>query len=281
MPPETDRPLAAIQLDGVTVRYHVAKEVVASLKEYAIRRLAGRVEHNEFVGLRKVDLAIQPGERVGVIGSNGAGKSTLLRVIARVRRPTEGRVVVRGRVAPLLELGLGFHGELTGRENVIVQGTLLGLSRREVVARMSSIAAFAEMEGFLDAPIRTYSTGMVARLAFAVSTDVDPDVLLVDEALAVGDERFKARCQERMKHFRDRGKTFLFVSHSLKEVVETCQRAVWIADGQVMRDGPAEDVCQEYQDWSLGKPSAGTTAPKRTEALQGARKAPSGTTLPG
>jgi len=250
MLPGTDAPGPAIQLDRVTVRYHVPREVVASLKEYAIRRLAGRVEQNEFVGLREVDLVIQPGERVGVVGGNGAGKSTLLRLIARVRRPTEGRVVVRGRVAPLLELGLGFHGELTGRENVILQGTLLGLSRREVVARMSSIAAFAEIEGFLDAPIRTYSTGMAARLAFAVATDVDPDVLLVDEALAVGDERFKARCHDRMKHFRDRGKTFLLVSHSLQEVVETCQRAVWIVDGRVMHDGPAGEVCREYREWS-------------------------------
>ena len=250
MPPEADEPAPAIQLEAVSVRYHVPREVVASLKEYAIRRLAGRIEHNEFVGLREVDLVIRPGERVGVVGGNGAGKSTLLRLIARVRRPTEGRVVVRGRVAPLLELGLGFHGELTGRENVILQGTLLGLSRREVVARMPSIAAFAEIEGFLDAPIRTYSTGMAARLAFAVATDVDPDVLLVDEALAVGDERFRARCHERMKHFRDRGKTFLLVSHSLQEVIETCQRAVWIADGRVMHDGPAEEVCREYREWS-------------------------------
>ncbi len=252
MPPGADAPSPAIRLDRVTVRYHVPREVVASLKEYAIRRLAGRVEQNEFVGLREVDLVIRPGERVGVVGGNGAGKSTLLRLIARVRRPTEGRVVVRGRVAPLLELGLGFHGELTGRENVILQGTLLGLSRREVVARMPSIAAFAEIEAFLDAPVRTYSTGMSARLAFAVATDVDPDVLLVDEALAVGDERFKTRCHERMKHFRDREKTFLLVSHNLPEVVETCQRAVWIADGRVMRDGPAGEVCREYKEWSQG-----------------------------
>ena len=124
------------------------------------------------------------------------------------------------------------------------------LSRREVVARMASIAAFAEIESFLDAPVRTYSTGMSARLAFAVATDVDPDVLLVDEALAVGDERFKARCHERMKHFRERERTFLLVSHNLPEVVETCQRAVWIADGRVMRDGPAADVCREYREWS-------------------------------
>lgn len=249
MPPGAELP-DAIRLEGVTVRYAVPKEAVASLKEYAIRRLSGRMEADEFVALRGVDLSIRPGERVGVIGANGAGKSTLLRLIARVRPPTSGRVVVNGRVAPLLELGLGFHGELTGRENVILQCTLLGLSRRQAVARMTAVAEFAEMEGFLDAPIRTYSTGMVARLAFAVATDVDPDILLVDEALAVGDERFKERCHERMTHFRDRGKTFLLVSHSLGEVRQTCQRVIWIRDGRVERDGPAAEVCEAYRNWS-------------------------------
>ncbi len=288
MRPAADETSPAIHLDRVCVRYHVPREVVASLKEYAIRRLSGRVGHDEFVGLRDVSLVIRAGERVGIIGGNGAGKSTLLRVIARVRRPTEGRVVVRGRVAPLLELGLGFHAELTGRENVILQGTLLGLSRCEMVARMPSITAFAEIEGFLDAPIRNYSTGMSARLAFAVATDVDPDVLLVDEALAVGDERFKARCHERMNQFRERGKTFLLVSHSLEEVVETCQRAVWIADGRVMRDGPAREVCREYLEWSRsgGPPPAGEVResappPERTEGPPGAHGIPHRTTLPG
>lgn len=255
MQPEIDGP-EVIRLEDVTVRYVVPREAVASLKEYAIRRLAGRIEANEFVALRRVDLSIRRGERVGVIGANGAGKSTLLRLVARVRRPSSGRVVIDGRVAPLLELGLGFQGELTGRENVILQGTFLGLSRREMEERMSSIAAFAETEAFLDAPIRTYSTGMVARLAFAVATDVDPDILLVDEALAVGDERFRARCHARMEHFRDRGKTFLLVSHALGDVMETCQRAIWISDGRVEKDGPAEEVCRAYHEWSLAASGA-------------------------
>jgi ABC-2 type transport system ATP-binding protein/lipopolysaccharide transport system ATP-binding protein len=251
MPPGAEAPPDAIRLEGVSVRYAVPREVVASLKEYAIRRLSGRIEHNEFVALHGVDVTIRPGERVGVIGPNGAGKSTLLKLIARVRRPTSGRVVIRGRVAPLLELGLGFHGELTGRENVVLQGTLLGLSRREVEDRMSFIAAFAEMEAFLDAPIRTYSTGMIARLAFAVATDIDPDILLVDEALAVGDEGFRARCHDRMKRFRDRGKTFLLVSHTLPDVLDTCQRAIWISEGRVERDGPAREVCEAYHAWAV------------------------------
>jgi len=240
----------AVALTGVTVRYRVAAESIFSLKEYAIRKLRGRMDHGELLALRDVSLAVRPGERVGIIGPNGAGKSTLFRVIARVRRPNEGRVVVRGRVAPLLELGLGFHGELTGRENVILHGTLLGRSRAEMKRRMDRIAEFAELEAFLDTPIRKYSTGMVTRLAFAAATDVDPDVLLVDEALAVGDERFRAKCHARMAGFRDRGKTFLLVSHLLDEVRETCTRAVWLAEGRIERDGPAVEVCDAYREWA-------------------------------
>ena len=240
----------AVALTGVTVRYRVAAESIFSLKEYAIRKLRGRMDHGELLALRDVSLAVRPGERVGIIGPNGAGKSTLFRVIARVRRPNEGRVVVRGRVAPLLELGLGFHGELTGRENVILHGTLLGRSRAEMKRRMDRIAEFAELEAFLDTPIRKYSTGMVTRLAFAAATDVDPDVLLVDEALAVGDERFRAKCHARMAGFRDRGKTFLLVSHLLDEVRETCTRAVWLAEGRIERDGPAVEVCDAYRAWA-------------------------------
>lgn len=247
---------AAVELQGVSVRYRIPREVYATLKEYAIQKLRGRVEHNELVALREASLTIRPGERVGIIGANGAGKSTLFRVIARVRRPSSGRVVVRGRVAPLLELGLGFHGELTGRENVILQGALMGFSRRQMLDRTPGIAEFAELEAFLDAPIRTYSTGMAARLAFSVATDIDPDILLVDEALAVGDERFRTKCHERMAHFRERGKTFLLVSHSLPEVVATCQRAVWIADGAIVKDGPAAEVCEAYYAWAMRTPAA-------------------------
>lgn len=242
----------AIELSAVSVRYYVPTEVIFSFKEYAIRRLQGRVEGNELVALKDVSLTVQPGERVGIIGPNGAGKSTLFRAIARVVRPNSGRVVVRGDVAPLLALGLGFHAELTGRENVVLHGTLLGRSRQEMLGRTPAIAAFAELEPFLDAPIRTYSTGMSARLAFAVATEVDPDILLVDEVLAVGDERFRAKCNERMAHFRERGKTFLLVSHALSQVTEVCQRAVWLSEGCVVRDGPAAEVVDAYQAWARG-----------------------------
>jgi ABC-type polysaccharide/polyol phosphate transport system ATPase subunit len=243
---------AAVALDGVSVSYRIPKEAVASFKEYAIRKLQGRIEHGELVALRDATLTVGRGEAVGVVGPNGAGKSTLFRVIARVRRPTQGRVVVRGRVAPLLELGLGFHGELTGRENVVLHGAVMGHSRKDMERRMDAIASFAELEAFLDAPLRTYSTGMAARLAFAVATDVDPDVLLVDEALSVGDERFQAKCHDRMADFRARGKTFLLVSHSLEEIKRNCARALWISEGRIVRDGPAGDVCAAYHAWAQG-----------------------------
>jgi ABC-type polysaccharide/polyol phosphate transport system ATPase subunit len=242
----------AIELVNVSVRYFVPSEVISSFKEYAIRKLQGRVEGGELVALKDVSLTVEPGERVGIIGPNGAGKSTLFRAIARVLRPSVGRVVVRGDVAPLLALGLGFHGELTGRENIVLHGTLLGRSRQEMLDLTPAITAFAELEPFLDAPIRTYSTGMSARLAFAVATEVDPDILLVDEVLAVGDERFRVKCNERMAHFRDRGKTFLLVSHALPQVTEVCQRAVWLSEGRVVRDGPAAEVCKAYLEWASG-----------------------------
>jgi ABC-type polysaccharide/polyol phosphate transport system ATPase subunit len=249
--PTTDaaRSAPAIELREVSVRYFVPKESVPTLKEHAIRRLKGRIERDEFVALHEISATIFPGDRVGVIGPNGAGKSTLFRAIARVRRPSSGRVIVRGRVAPLLELGLGFHHELTGRENVILQGTMMGFSRQEMVDRMDSIVRFAELEDFVDAPVRTYSSGMIARLGFSVATDIDPDILLVDEILAVGDARFRAKCYDRMAGFRERGKTFLLVSHSLQDVVDTCQRVLWLEGGRVVRDGGAAEVVQEYIEW--------------------------------
>lgn len=241
----------SIRLENVTVRYMVPRERIASLKEYAIRRIKRRVFFDEFRALRDVSLQIRAGEAVGIIGRNGAGKSTLLRLIARVIPPTAGRVVVVGRVAPLLELGLGFHGELTGIENVMLQGALLGFSRAVMRERIDGIVEFAELADFIEAPVRTYSTGMAARLAFAVATDVDPDILLVDEALAVGDERFQIKCAARMSQFLGAGKTIVFVSHSAPQVRQTCRRAVWIHEGRILQDGAANTVTEAYHNWSV------------------------------
>ena len=241
----------AIRLDGVSLRYRKPSERIRSLKEYAIRTILRRNAFREFEALHSVDLAIERGETLGVIGRNGAGKSSLFRLIARVLEPTEGRVRVAGRIAPLLELGLGFHGELTGRENIVLQGSLLGASRRRMKKRVDAIAAWAELEDFIDSPIRTYSSGMVARLAFSVATDVDPDILLVDETLAVGDERFQQKCRARMEAFRNAGKTVLLVSHELEAVRETCRRAVWLHRGRIVADGEAVAVAAAYHAWAL------------------------------
>jgi ABC-type polysaccharide/polyol phosphate transport system ATPase subunit len=242
----------AILLDKVSVRYRIPRERIGSLKEYAIRRLKRRLYFDEFEALREVSLEVSGGETVGVIGRNGAGKSTLLRLIARVMPPTAGRVVVWGRTAPLLELGLGFHGELTGRENVMLQGALLGFSRAEMRRRTPRIVEWAELEEFIDAPVRTYSTGMAARLAFSVATDVEPDILLVDEALAVGDERFQMKCHSRIEDFREAGKTVFLVSHALSAVRENCRRAIWIHEGRLVRDGDSASVTELYHGWSIG-----------------------------
>ena len=241
----------AIRLDGVSLRYRKPSERIRSLKEYAIRKVLRRYSLKEFEALHSVDLAVLPGETLGVIGRNGAGKSSLFRLIARVLEPTEGRVRVAGRIAPLLELGLGFHNELTGRENIVLQGSLLGAPRRRMQKRVDAIAAWAELEDFIDAPLRTYSSGMVARLAFSVATDVDPDILLVDETLAVGDERFQQKCRARMEAFRSAGKTVLLVSHELEAVRETCRRAIWLHRGRIALDGEATEVTAAYHAWAL------------------------------
>jgi len=237
---------ATIRLASVSVRYRVPRERMASLKEYTIRWIQRRVQYVDFWALEEIDLAVERGEIFGVVGPNGAGKSTLLKTVAGVLHPTAGRVVVRGRVAPLLELGAGFHPELTGRENVYLYGTLLGSTRRELDGLFESIVDFAELWDFIDAPLRTYSTGMTARLGFAVATSRFAEVLLVDEVLAVGDTRFQEKCRRRMDSFRRLGATILFVSHDLPTIAAMCERAVWLSGGRVQATGDARDVVGRY-----------------------------------
>jgi ABC-2 type transport system ATP-binding protein/lipopolysaccharide transport system ATP-binding protein len=236
----------AIRLDGVSIRYRMSRQQVSGFKEFAIRSLQGRVEHSDFWALKRVSLSVQPGEILGVIGRNGAGKTTLLKTIARVLHPALGRVVVRGRVAPLLDLSAGFHPELTGRENVYLYGTLLGHTHRQMEGLFDEIVAFAELREFIDAPLRSYSTGMVARLGFAVAMCRFAQVLLVDEVLAVGDARFQEKCLTRMAEYREQGATTVFVSHALATVGRLCDRALWLAEGEVRALGPARDVIAAY-----------------------------------
>lgn len=238
---------AIIELHNVSVRYRVPHERIESFKEYAIRRLQRRIVHDEFWALRNIDLQVQMGEVLGIIGRNGAGKSTLLKVIARVLHPTCGRVIVRGHVAPLLEFGAGFHPELTGRENIFLNGVLLGFTQKQMEEKCERIVDFAELGDFIDAPLRTYSSGMIARLGFAIATDVKPDILIVDEVLSVGDEAFQRKSAARMREFREQGATILLVTHNMATVQSMCQRAVWLAHGAVRAIGPVAEIAEEYQ----------------------------------
>jgi len=235
-----------IRFVDVAVRYRVPHERVSGIKEYAIRWLQRRLSYEEFWALQGVSFQVSQGEVFGVIGRNGAGKSTMLKIMARVLMPTHGRVVMRGRLAPLLELGAGFHPELTGRENVYLNSALLGYSRALTEALFPSIVEFAEIEEFIDAPLRTFSTGMVARLGFAVATSVRPDILLVDEVLSVGDNRFQEKCLARMNGFRDQGTTIVIVSHSMATIQSFCNRALWLDNGQIRTIGIVNQVIEQY-----------------------------------
>jgi len=235
-----------VNLDKVGVRYRIPSERISSFKEYSIRWIQRKVTHRDFWALQDVNLSVNRGETLGLIGHNGAGKSTLLKLIARVFRPTAGRVVVAGKVAPLLEFGAGFHPELTGRENIYLNGALMGFSHREMEGKLEGIVDFAELWDFIDVPLRTYSSGMGARLGFAVATDVEPDILLIDEVLSVGDESFQRKSSARMQEFRDQGATTMLVSHNMDIVIKMCDRTAWLDHGQIKAVGKTSDVVQAY-----------------------------------
>jgi ABC-2 type transport system ATP-binding protein/lipopolysaccharide transport system ATP-binding protein len=236
-----------IHLQKVGVRYRLPSERIGSFKEYTIRWIQRKVSHRDFWALQDVNLSVIRGETLGLIGHNGAGKSTLLKLIARVFRPTSGRVVVTGKVAPLLEFGAGFHPELTGRENIYLNGALMGFSRQEMEGKFEGIVDFAELWDFIDVPMRTYSSGMWARLGFAVATDVEPDILLIDEVLSVGDESFQRKSSARMQEFRDRGATIILVSHDMEMIQSMCSRAAWLDHGRLQVIGAANEVIQAYR----------------------------------
>jgi ABC-2 type transport system ATP-binding protein/lipopolysaccharide transport system ATP-binding protein len=243
--PQSD--MNVITLDGVSVTYRVPRERIRSLKEYAIRLLKNQVLEEEFTALKNIRLEVKQGEVIGIIGRNGSGKTTLMRVIARVLKPRAGHVIIRGRVIPMLELGAGFHPELTGRENVYLNAAILGHTKQEMKDYLEGIIDFSELHDFIDQPLRTYSSGMVARLGFAVSTAFRPDILLLDEVLGVGDERFQRKCQERINSFRQQGSTFLIVSHGSEFVKQSCDRAIWLDRGKLRMAGDAAPVIDKYQ----------------------------------
>lgn len=238
----------AIFLEDISIRYRLPNEAVKTFKEYMIKKVQGRIKHNAFWALKHINLEIKQGEIFGVLGRNGAGKSTLLKVISKVLIPREGRVWIRGYISPLLQLGAGFHPELTGRENIYLNATLLGHSQTDIEAKLEEIISFAEIGDFIEAPLRTYSSGMQARLGFAVASAWQPDVLILDEVLSVGDMGFQEKCFDRMADFRNSGATVLIVSHSIDQIRSLCQRALWLDRGEIKMMGSAEETCDGYQE---------------------------------
>jgi len=240
-----------IILDNVAVKYRVPTERIGTFKEFAIRTLQRRVSYKSFWALNDVNLEIQKGEVFGLVGNNGAGKSTMLKVISRVLRPTKGRVRAFGKIAPLLELGAGFHPELTGRENIYLNGSLLGYSKEEMDEVFDEIVDFSELGTFIEAPIRSYSSGMYARLGFSVATAHVPEILILDEILSVGDEAFQHKCNDRMRSFRENGATIIMVSHGLSLVEEMCSRVAWLDHGVIQKIGDPHEVIAAYRGGNL------------------------------
>lgn len=236
-----------IEVKNVSMRYTMAYDRVNSIKEYLVQKIKGKLKYEEFWALRDISIEIESGEVLGIIGHNGAGKSTLLKVISGILKPSQGTVQVGGRIVPMLELGSGFDYDLTGRENIFLNGAILGYSEEYLKSKYNDIVAFSELGKFIDIPIRNYSSGMLMRLAFSIATVVDPEILIVDEILAVGDADFQAKSKARMLELMSGGTTVLFVSHSLGQIREMCDRVLWLDHGTVKMLGQAQDVCDAYE----------------------------------
>lgn len=236
-----------VSVKNVSMVFNLATEKVDSLKEYVLKLIKHELMVHEFYALRDINLEIQRGESVALIGTNGSGKSTLLKVIAGVLHPTKGSSQVNGSIAPMIELGAGFDPELTARENVFLNGAVLGHDRKFMESHFNSIIDFAELWDFVDVPIKNYSSGMVARLGFAIATEIKADVLIVDEVLSVGDFRFQEKCKKRIGEMMEGGTTLLFVSHNTEQVRQLCNKAVWIKKGKVHMIGDVDEVCACYE----------------------------------
>ena len=240
----------AVIVDHATVRFNMASERIDNLKEYFIKLAKRELMFKEFLALKDVNLRIRPGESWGIIGTNGSGKSTLLKLICGIFKPYKGTVTVNGTIAPLIELGAGFDGELTARENIFLNGAVLGHDKHFMEAHFDEIVDFSELHNFLDMPIKNYSSGMAARLGFAIATMVRPDILICDEVLSVGDYAFQMKCEERMKELREGGTTVLFVSHSIDSVKSICRNALWLDHGIVRMTGDVDIVGDAYMEYS-------------------------------
>ncbi len=238
-----------ISVDHVSMTFRINTSRTSSLKEWFIAKVKGRLRYEDFNALRDVSFEVAPGEVVGILGRNGAGKSTLLKVISGIYRPSAGRVVTRGRIAPMLELGSGFDYELSGRDNIFLNGAILGFDEKFLKDRYDEIVAFSELAEFIEQPIKTYSSGMVMRLAFAVATLVEPEILIEDEILSVGDAAFQKKSHARMMEMMAGGTTVLMVSHNIDQIRELCSRAIWLDHGGLRMQGETGEVCGAYMNW--------------------------------
>lgn len=236
-----------IEVKDVSMRFRMANDRISSIKEYVVQMLRGKLEYNEFEALKHVSFDVRRGEVVGLIGHNGAGKSTILKVISGILKPTEGGVAARAGIVPMLELGSGFDYEMTGRENIFLNGAILGYTEEFLNAKYQEIVDFSELGQFIDIPIRNYSSGMIARLAFSIASMVEPEILIVDEVLSVGDAAFQEKSYRRMMELMGGGTTVLFVSHSLPQIRQMCNRVVWLNHGEVKMFGDVNTVCDAYE----------------------------------
>ena len=238
----------AVNVEHATVRFNMATERIDNIKEYLVKLIKRELMFKEFLALKDVDFNVKKGESWGIIGVNGSGKSTLLKLICGILKPYRGRVCINGSIAPLIELGAGFDGDLTARENIYLNGAVLGYDKKFMQKHFEEIVDFAELWDFLDMPIKNYSSGMAARLGFAIATIVRPDILICDEVLSVGDYAFQQKCEKRMTEMRKRGTTLLYVSHSIDSVKSVCDHALWLEHGEVRMTGEVEEVGNAYME---------------------------------
>ena len=241
-----------IKADHVSMNFRMNANHTTSMKEWIIAKLKGELRYQDFYALNDVSFSIERGEIVGIIGTNGSGKSTLLKCVSGIYKPTGGQVVTAGRVAPMLELGSGFDYELSGQENIFLNGAIMGYDEKFLKARYDEIVAFSELEDFIYQPIKTYSSGMLMRLAFSVATLVDPEILIVDEILAVGDERFQKKSSARMMSLMGGGTTVLMVSHNLEQIRKMCSRVIWLDKGRIRMNGDTKEICDQYHRYQMG-----------------------------
>ena len=235
-----------VEVRNVSMHFNLMEERVDSIKEYILKLLKGKLLYNDFIALKDISFDIQKGDILGLVGFNGAGKSTLLKILAGVLQPTTGTVKVKGKIAPLIEVGAGFDPELTARENVYLNGAILGYSREFLESKFDEIIDFAELKDFVDVPVKNFSSGMYARLGFSIATMVKPDILIVDEVLSVGDFRFQEKCEKRIQTMIRDGVTIILVSHDIHLIQRLCNKAIWLEHGIIKDVGSSEEICKQY-----------------------------------